>query len=75
LIAVKMKMIRRHSMEVSILSIITSRKTDEVVSQKVVGSEVMDEEEYYRPLVELFYGRMKQDGFLNKCEEELKISG
>lgn len=54
-------------MEVTILSIRNDRKTGEVISKEIVGSEEVNEEEYYNPLVKYFLNKMKDNGTLEKC--------
>jgi hypothetical protein len=48
---------------------IYDRKTGKVINREIVGSEDMSEEEYYKPMVEFFYKRMRQDKLFDKCQE------
>lgn len=45
-------------MEVIIVKTSLSRETGELLSQEVIGSEEINEDEYYRPLVEMFFSRI-----------------
>lgn len=50
---------------VATLKVVLDRATGEKLSEEVVGPvQYMDEDEYWRPLVETFYERMKEDGYI-----------
>lgn len=50
---------------VATLKVVLDRATGEKLSEEVVGPvQYMDEDEYWRPLVELLYGKMKEEGYI-----------
>jgi hypothetical protein len=54
--------------ETVILKIITDRKTGKIIKEEITETLDMTVEEYYRPLVEIFYRRLM--GRLNEKEEQ-----
>ncbi len=50
---------------VATLKVTLDRRTGKKLSEEIVGPiRYMDEDEYWRPLVELLYGKMKEDGYI-----------
>jgi hypothetical protein len=66
--------LRRHkevfSMQVATVRVTYDRKTMEKIGEEVIGYQEMDEDEYYRPLVELLAPRFME--WLKQQKEEMK---
>lgn len=48
-------------MKVAYIKTTIDRRTSEVKNQEIVGYEEVNEDEYYRPLVEVFWMRIKKE--------------
>lgn len=49
-------------MQAAIAKTTIDRKTGKVLSQEIIGYEQVNEDEFYRPLVEVFYKRIFEGG-------------
>jgi hypothetical protein len=68
------KPLRRHkevfSMQVATVRVTFDRKTMQKIGEEIIGYKEMDEDEYYRPLVELLAPRFME--WLKQQREEVK---
>lgn len=48
-------------MKVAHVKVTLDRKTGKKLHEETIGYEEMDEDEYYRPLVEMFWSRIKNE--------------